>query len=354
MGDLFDNEGDASVSLFSTLSAMSKQQQQSDSHASVPEVPPLPESPHIEPAPEPEPKPAPETSAAAARDAPTADVVPAPRAQRAKVAPRSSVSHRPNDNVRRTISHIQQNINQRFDELFNIVESLAPKEYSQGVVLTNENILKRIQKEVNDSKQKDELLMKMQKDIDGMTDSVAEKEERNQLRKKIAEISEEIAAEIERFTEAQNDYDFSNSQIERNKSEFEQTESRNTFNEQRMRTQYNREIEKLKNEVEQLRSNLNNNIVKFGEEKEKLNKQIITLKKENEKMELQTPKVSQKDLEIFQKTVTDKLKDIVQSIIIDTYNTLNESINKEKKYTGKVIQTATKRALQNEASSYLN
>lgn len=339
MGDLFDDDPSASVSLFSTISAKQNPN-------SLPEVPPPLESKPVESNQEPKPN--------VEAEKPKEKVAKQPTVFVEAKAQRSVAISRPKDNVRRTITHIQQNINQRFDELFNIVEALTPKEHTQGVVLSNENILRRIQKEVNDSKEKDSLLSKKQTEIDGMMDSVAEKEERNQLRRKIAEITEEIAAEIEKFTEAQSDLDYTNSQIERSRSELEQTESRNAFNEQRMRVQFDREIAKFKDEVEQLRVNSEKNIKKFNEEKEKLSVQIIKFKKENEKLELLKPKVSQKDLDAFQSKVTDKLKEIIQSIVIDSYNMLNDSIDKEIKYSGKMVQTTMKKALQNEAEKFLS
>ncbi|KAH0790150.1 peptidoglycan DD-metalloendopeptidase family protein [Histomonas meleagridis] len=356
MADLFDESPSEPTTLFGAMSSLRQKKNEPKKEENV--LPPIPQDnipKENSPPPTPEPQPTPETP-------PSNNQEVSPKASKPKTKSSPKIkkvviqknTQKPKDNVRRSIAHLQQNLNRRFDELFQIINKLTPTEMPQGAVLTNDNIMRQIQSAVDDSKKKDQILIQKQEQIDQMTDTLSEHEERTQLRKRISSISEDIAAEAARFTDAQAELDFLSQQIERAKSELALLTTRTTQNETRMKSQYEKEISKFKSDVEQLKNDSEKAITTSKETSNLMNKKIVELRKENDRLKKSEPKVTEEEIDDFQDQIKEKLKEIVGAIAKGTYALIEKKIDSEEKYSGTFVQDTMKEALQEEASNVID
>ena len=353
MADLFDDGPDDQVSLFN---------QGSHAPASTPapaqDAPPPPPPRDAAPPPPPAAVSAPEPAPAPApAPEPAKPVQPAPAEQPAEEEPRAPKRVRlakPEDLVKRALNHLQRDITERFDELTEIIESLKPTDQPRGAVLPTDEILRRIQTEIKASEEKDRTLRQKQLAIDSMNYSLAEREERANLRKRVSMTMEELAAEVARFADADNDYEFKMKEIERLKAELAQSETRNDQSVSRLRNMSEKEVAKLKRDFENEQRDGNLKIQQWSEEAKQMKEQLTQYIKENQKLELMRPKTTEGDMRNFEEQVKNKMKDVIRTIAQGVSAMIEENLEQGKEYDGEQVCGAVKAALQTVAEEILS
>jgi hypothetical protein len=258
------------------------------------------------------------------------------------------------DLVKRSLNHLQRDITQRFDEITEIIESLKVSDSARGAVLSNDRIMRDIQAAVAAADEKDRLLRQKQLVIESMSSSITEREERANLRRQLAITMEDIAAEVARFADADQDYEFKSKEVERLRTELSQSATRGEHGEVRLRGQIEREIARLKRDFEEEDKASDLRVKQLKEELKTLTEQLKQFTTENQKLALRVPKATPADLEKLKAAVKKKLTGIVDQIAVGVNQMIKDSINLSRNYNGAAVASAMQGALRAQAEAILN
>ena len=348
MADLFADGPDDQVSLFSQPTAAASIQKD--------EPPPPPQKPAA-PAPAPAATPAPAPAPAQPVEPPkveTPAATEAPVEEEPRPAPKRVRLAKPEDLVKRALNQLQRDITERFDELTEIIEGLKPTDQPRGAVLPTDEIMRRIQTEIKASEDKDRTLRQKQLAIESMNYSLAEREERANLRKQVARTMEELAAEEARFADADNDYEFKMKEIERLKGELAQSETRNDQSVSRLRNMSEKEVAKMKRDFENAQRDADLKIQQWTEEGKQMKEQLLQYLKENEKLELMKPKTTEADMRSFEEQVKQKMKGVIVQIAQGVSSLIEQNLADGSEYDGGQVCGAVRAALQQVAEDVLS
>jgi hypothetical protein len=257
------------------------------------------------------------------------------------------------DLVKRSLNRLQRDIAQRFDEISEVVESLKPADAPTGAVLTNDKIMREIQAAVAASEDKDRILKQKQLVIESMSYSLNEREERASLRKQLAVMQEDIAAEIARFTDADNEYEFKIKEVERLTNDLAQSASRSEHGEARLRLQIEREMAKQKRDFEEEQKASDVKVQQLRQELNTMKQQLRDFSVENQKLARSVPKVTEADLHKIDAKVKEQLRDVVNKLALGVNKMIAASLKVERMYGGGVVRSAMKTALTTQAQEVL-
>jgi hypothetical protein len=350
MSDLFGDTDDTSDSLFAPGGGQPSRPSISEPDSGLPQLPISKPSPPPPPS-LPSPSPAQPPSEAPPPLPPAAAAEPKPEAPR---APRRVQVVKTKDLVKRSLNHLQRDVTRRFDEVTEIIESLKSSDPPRGAVLSNDRIMRDIQSAVAAADDKDRMLRQKQLVIESMSSSLTEREERANLRKQLAITMEDIAAEIARFADADQEFEFKSKEVDRLKLELAQSATRAESGEARLRGQIEREMARLKRDFEEEEKASDLRVQQLKEELKILSEQLKQFTTENQKLALRVPKATQADLERTKAAIQGKLKVLVQQMTVGVNQMITESLDLAKSYGGKVVQSAMKNALQTQALAILN
>lgn len=274
------------------------------------------------------------------------------------------------DIAKRTLNHIQLQITEGFNELFSIVEGLSEnsksskpqnlqkaKEESNArnvmkpeATLSNDDILFKLQEAISDSLDKDRTLQMKQISIKNMTTTftLSEQEEKTQLRKKIADLMETIAAETANTADAQSEHEFRAQEISRLHIELENIPKTYAATEKKLREELNVEIRTAQEEYERVRRSCDLRIKEAEEKVRSINQQIIL---EGTKM-AQIP--TQADLRRAVERSKQELKDVVENYGNTFLAVLSPYLSKNKTYSGANVRQAVMIALKKAMNKVLN
>jgi hypothetical protein len=350
MADLFDETPETPISVFAMRRSSNSPSQPSLSD-SLPKLPPPP-SP-VSPSPP--------------QAQPVLDEVPSnppPQTQRTEDhrpkpvreirQPRRMQVMKQKDLIKLSLNRLQTNIESRFQELTEIIESLKPQSEPHGAVLTNDRIMRGIQSAIVASEEKDRILREKQMVIGSMNYSLTEREERANLRKQLSAVMEDLAAEMARFTDADNDYEFRVKEIKRLKTELAELSTRTRLLGTRLRNQIDNEIIRVKKDFEESQKSGSLKIGQFNQEIKEMREKTTQFLHENERMLLSVPKVTESDLDRAKGQLSDKLKEILRDIVTGVNEMMGGALEQGKSYSGEMVTNAMRTALQRVAEHVLN
>jgi hypothetical protein len=214
--------------------------------------------------------------------------------------------------------------------------------------------MREIQAAVAASEDKDRILKQKQLVIESMSYSLNEREERASLRKQLAVTQEDIAAEIARFTDADNEYEFKIKEIERLKSDLAQSASRAEHSEARLRLQIEREMAKQKRDFDEEQKVSDVKVQQLRNELSTMKQQLKDFSIENQKLARSVPKVTEAELQAMNAKVKNQLKDVVNKLAVGVNKMITASLKVERKYRGGLVRSAMKTALHSQAQEVLS
>jgi hypothetical protein len=214
--------------------------------------------------------------------------------------------------------------------------------------------MRDIQAAVAAADEKDRLLRQKQLVIESMSSSLAEREERANLRRQLAITMEDIAAEVARFADADQDFEFKSKELERLRVELSQSATRADQGEVRLKAQIEREMARAKRDFDEEEKASDLRVQQLKEELKTLSEQVKQFTAENAKLALRVPKATPADLEKLKAAVKVRLTGVVKQMVVGVNQMINESINTSRKYSGAVVASAMRGALQAQAEAILN
>ncbi|KAK8887823.1 hypothetical protein M9Y10_038880 [Tritrichomonas musculus] len=280
------------------------------------------------------------------------------------------------DIAKRTLNHIQNEITEQFAEIFTTVEGLinsqkqptSPQQLtptaSSNILpsykskfdvnkqrpLSNDEILIKLQEAISDSLDKDRVLQVKQVSIKKMesTLTLTEEEEKSQLRKKVADLMETIAAESANTADSQSEHEFRASEISRLRIELENVPKHYASIEGKLRTERDEEVKVARDEYEKVRYSCENRIRQAKDKVRFFNEQIIL---EGSKM---ANMATEKDLRRAVQDSKNQLKDVVKNVALTVKDFVDNKVSKDKKYSGTVVRKVAMIALKKAMNRILN
>lgn len=260
------------------------------------------------------------------------------------------------DYIKRAINNLQTEIGQKFSELEDVVKEIQSiSQPVKGATHNSDKTLREIQNLVTQSDEKDRQLREKQNIIASLGAALEETEERAQLRKKISQMTEEIAAETARFNDAQSDYDFLENQIERLKTELENKKNLREEKTKQVRAQSEYGLLEKKQAIERLRKIQNEKVKQWEEEKQILIEQIPQMKAATEQLRQEKQSVPQQEQQLVQarNAIKNELRNTIQKMVAEVFKMLGQNIDQEEDYTGQQVVGAVKKSLSIVADNIL-
>lgn len=280
------------------------------------------------------------------------------------------------DIAKRTLNHIQNEITEQFAELFTTVESIMSAQKQPASFptltssatsniqtsykskfdarpqrqLTNDEILIKLQEAISDSLDKDKVLQDEQVSIKKMvsTLTLTEEEEKSQLRKKIADLMETIAAEAANTADSQSEHEFRANEISRLHIELENVPKHYSSIEGKLRAERDEEVKIAREEYETVRQSCEERIRQAKDKVRFFNQQIIL---EGSKM---ANMATEKDLRRAVQESKNQLKDIVKNVAVSVKDFVDNKVSKDKKYGGTTVRKVAMIALKRAMNQILN
>ena len=242
--------------------------------------------------------------------------------------------------VGRTLAHLQNQITSQFDELFTIVKGLNTQPpQNPPPQLSNEQILLKLQEAIGDSLDKDRILQMKQSSIAKITKTYTERSERSELRQKVADLMETIAAEAVNTKDAQSEHEYRANEVSRLKIEIENIPKNCDETENKMRMNLTNELKALREDYEKKKKEcLERERVAIESIKyytEQINSDILAKKGPTEA-----------DLEKAVDDCKNELKSVVQMMGDTVEEYIGSHISKDKKYSGAIVKKAVMLALK--------
>ena len=305
----------------------------------------------------------------------TQNQIPKPKPKAKKVVKKVVVRrNNAQDIAKRTLNHIQNEITEQFAELFTTVESLmnaqkqppslqasipAPSiqpsykakfEAKKQRQLNNDEILIKLQEAISDSLDKDKVLQDEQISIKKMvsTLTLTEEEEKSQLRKKIADLMETIAAEAANTADSQSEHEFRANEISRLHIELENVPKHYSSIEGKLRAERDEEVNAARAEYEKIRYSCDERIKQAKDKVRFINQQIIL---EGSKM---ANMATEKDLRRAVEESKNQLKDIIKNVALSVKYFVDDKVSKDKKYGGTTVRKIAMIALKRAMNRILN
>lgn len=316
-----------------------------------PQMQPVQELPQLQPPPPiqqtPAPQPEPVKPAPAAQPEPVVQHVetPAPKPKGKKVYTKSDVES--------SLTQFKNMIQQKFDELQLEIKTFNPPPLQyRHVCYSNEKLLQLVKSIVTESAHKERIINELQSQIDSLSSVFTEREERVNLRAKIAQLKNEV----DEFSKPV-DTAALNSSVKRLEDELNKITQDHKKFEQLEKDANENKIQVAKKNTEADITRLSAQLKQLETGKLSLEEQVSRLVEENEKFKKSAP--PQNDAAAAQlKEAKAKLaaaaKGVVQKMAGGTLTMITRNVKEENKYPTATILQAVKTSLSYVADEILN
>ena len=247
------------------------------------------------------------------------------------------------------IIKFKNDILQKFDELQLQVDSLQKSQNLKAnykyVTIPQNEIMAHVKAVNSNLIEKDAKINELQSIIDNLSSYFCESEEKQILQHKISDLNHEL---LELQQTIQNESEIKK-QLEILEKENNQIETELKTHEEKEKEQYNKETEKLKqnlvNDVKEIQE-----IVELTQSSiDAMKEQFNTISNENKQLKSQNEndndEGSQK-IKLLKQQINQKIQNTIKALVNSTYSVLNEGIDTETEYSGKMCLKAIQSALQ--------
>lgn len=249
------------------------------------------------------------------------------------------------DPMKKALSHFQNSMNQQFESISHVIESLQPADELQGAVLPKDQILRQIQDAVTFAEERDSELRAKQFQIDRINAGEFENDERKLLREKISELNDQLEEETAKTNEIEQSIIQMQEQFAQMTDELEQLEPNSQNSQTRLRNVIKRDIE---------RANMESQTHKEATEKqmEEENEQIKILKEQTEKFQTENSLydgvtiTTVDELNQFKDEFRAKVKSAIDQMVAGVNRILEKNLRPKKDYGGDVVHFALKATFQ--------
>ncbi|KAH0786586.1 hypothetical protein GPJ56_009488 [Histomonas meleagridis] len=259
------------------------------------------------------------------------------------------------DQIEQTVAAIKSEADQRFDEIALMLHSIRPRSINFGkITVSNDKLLYEIQCAINAIEDKEEKLRNLQITINKFDDALTEKEEKFEINHLQQKIKEEITNEENNIKKIDSEYETNLELIKELQQQKKQQEEMLINAEKKLIEEDKKRATKYKENLEKKINENKQKIEKIKLEKEEIEKKLFMMTKENKFLQKENNQQNnEQELEKLQIEIKEKLKQIVKQIAIGSLRIVNNNINKDGKFSGKMTKVAVQKALAIAANAVL-
>ena len=253
------------------------------------------------------------------------------------------------------IDELHKELQEKFDEMALMLKGLRPKQFRPDMVtVPNYKLLYMLQCAVTASAEKDQRLAELQAKIDRLGDSVLEERERLEMTKHMEHVTERITSEAESATNIEAQIIAMRKRVR----ELRETVSMGVdikTQEAQVRSEHQRQMQLAKEDGERELQKQQAKIDEANQYKEVMVQRLIKFVSDNPDFDVNKDSLAgEQTLNEAREQVKDKLKETLQEVVKRVYSLLSSNIEETTKYSGSMVLTAVKAALQRSAAAVVN
>ena len=253
------------------------------------------------------------------------------------------------------ILKFKNEIQQRFEELELEIDSLQNSQNTESnyryITFPRNKVLEHVKAVHSNLIEKDEKLSELQTQIDNLSSHFCEPEEKKILQQKINNLNKEIELlqnSVQEKTDIENEILSLEKEIENINLELQS-------NEQKQREDFNKKTEKMIQKIIAQNKEIQENLTLIESSKTMMIEEISRLQNENKKLKEESEQNNEsEELKLFKQQRNTAIQKVIQQLAASTYSMIEENVDEETSYSGKMCVKAIQSALQIAGENILN